>query len=208
MLRWPTNWERTPPERRSAAYLGLERIVSERSLLDTLQQMGARHIEVTCNPTWRDGQGLVRMPADTGVSLWFLDDHGDRYVLACDTYMTVRDNITALYFLAEGMRHAAARGAGVAVAKMFMGLIVTEQEYVGRVTQEAPPSPPADHGSANWWNVFGFSMLAEATLTMCEKKYRAMVKRIHPDKPDGDAEAMRIWTEAIQSARQHFKESK
>lgn len=206
MLRWPASWERTPPGLRSAAYLGLERAKAEGALVEGLRQMGASAVEVTCDPMWRDPSGLVRMPADPGVAVWCLTARSEQYVLACDAYMTVRDNISSLLFLVDGVRQAVLRGAGVAAGKMFEGLRVVPEDFVfePRVSQEQPPTLDPTSAEAQWWQLFGFSIREAADLTTCEKKYRAMVKKIHPDKPDGDAEAMRIWTEAIQAARKHF----
>lgn len=203
MLHWPSSWPRTAPENRSAAYLGIERARAEQGLIACLGQMGALSVDLTCNPMWRDAQGLVRMPADPGVAVWCQGENGAQYVLACDTYMTVRDNITALFMLVDGIRQAALRGAELAALKMFEGVRTTEYHGQYTIRQEPPPPPPNESG-AQWWQLFGFPMREAADLAACEKKYRTMVKKIHPDKPDGDAEAMRIWTEAIQQARKHF----
>lgn len=199
MLRWPPSWERTPFHVRSAGSLGFTRQQAEQGLLVALGEMGARDVQLTCNDLWRDASGLVRQPEDPGVALWFVDAHGDTYALACDSYMTVRDNIGALYQLCEQMRRSALMGASTAVAKMFMGLIIPDTAGDPARVDQVPTG-----AEAQWWHVFGYRMAEQATLDECERKYRAAVKKVHPDRPDGDADAMRVWTDAIKAAREHF----
>jgi len=173
MLRWPPSWERTPFHVRSAGSLGFTRQQAEQGLLVALGEMGARDVQLTCNDLWRDASGLVRQPEDPGVALWFVDAHGDTYALACDSYMTVRDNIGALYQLCEQMRRSALMGASTAVAKMFMGLITQDTAGDPARVDQVPTG-----AEAQWWHVFGYRMAEQATLDECERKYRAAVKKV------------------------------
>ncbi len=147
-------------------------------------------------------------PNDPGVALWFKlrkESKVEQMAVACDKWKTVHMNMGALAATMMGLRGMYRFGTTHVLDALLGGLVVPPEAIISDPGgQPRTPEPTTDGVTAGWWNVFGFMHPAEASLEEVEKRYRARVKQVHPDVEGGDPEAMRIFNEAIEQARNHF----
>ncbi len=197
-LRWPEWWPRATRRRNTS--LGIDRGRAQQTIMSMLANMGADGIEITCEAPTRGTDGVLRQPTDSGVAVWFTSQNY-QYAVACDEYVFVRDNLAALSYLFSNIYQLTSIGMHHAASVMLGALREPESEPY---EPDYGPDEDISGTDANWWTVFGFQTRMMATLEKCEKKYRDAVKRNHPDRPDGDEEAMKIYTQAITLARKHF----
>ena len=181
---WPIGTARATSRRLATFSAGGERI-EVKPALDRLelelQRIDAQDIRVSAqfvlskrgNPQRRWNNGVPN--ADPGVVVQF--KIGSRsYILPCDTFRELPQNITAIAEYLKNNRINA--GYGVAT--------------VGQMMQFAAlPAPPM------WWEVLGVH--PTATLDFCKAAYRALAKIHHPDT-GGDPDRFREINDAMTAA--------
>lgn len=152
-----------------------------------LERLGARRIVLSTNVELNQrGQPYSnrRAPDDPGVALYFyLKD--EPYTLACDRYVTVADNITALAKHVEASRGIERWGVGT-LHEIFRGFAALP-----------PAMAPGD-----WREPLGNPQ----TLDEAEANYRARIKYAHPDINQSDAAGVIAakLNAAIELARKYF----
>jgi hypothetical protein len=149
-----------------------------------LKLLGASHVLISCNlPTARDGwpDPRARLRGGPGVAVYWLREH-QTYVVACDSWNTVQDNL-----------HAIALTIGADRAKVrWKCAAIESRSMAGYLSLPEPPKPE------HWTEVLGVD--ADEDLDMIEAVYRTRMKRAHPDAGGSAAEANRL-NAAIEAAR-------
>ena len=196
-LHWPPGWPRTAYNDRRTLQ---DSYGSQRSwegltgrLLGELERLSAQNVILsTDQPIRRDGlpYAATRRIEDPGAAVYF--ERGEKQlVLAQDRYIDLRDNIRSLALAIEGLRQMERHGGNYVIERAFTGF-------------EALPAPAAE---GKWWaTVLELNHEETLHLAMCERAYRELTKRFHPDKPGGSDVAMRrLINEAIAEARNHLQ---
>lgn len=125
----------------------------------------------------------AKEPDDPGVAVYFELD-GEAYVLACDTFDRVADNLAAIAGHIEADRRQERYGVGTA-----------RDRYAG-----FKALPAAGEGSGQgWWEVLGVTM--GASDRDVKRAYRQRLHETHPDKSDGDWSAFRTVQAAWEQAK-------
>jgi len=219
-LAWPTAYPRTPLNRRHDAQFPTTLQQARWDVFGELMRFHAEDIVMSTNLRVDDKTEPIydHEPDDSGVAIWFKIRqsspqgiiHLEQMAIACDRWSTVRLNVGALAATMQGLRGMYRFGTTHVLDAMIAGLSVPPDAHVSDVTEEefhrhhvGPPQPDMTGTRAGWWHIFGFTHPAEASREEVEKRYRERVKQAHPDV-GGDPEAMRIFNEAIEQAREHF----
>lgn len=185
-LEWPTNWKRTPPNKRerSASFtktvkvgdLKRQKSVSGNETTERLERqiemIGGEGATLSTNVRLRmDGRPDSRLedPPDPGAAVYFRF-RGKATVLACDRYVRVADNIAALAAHIDALRRIERYGVGT-----------IEQALAG---YKALPADTA----ANWRAVFGFKVDSNPTPDQLDSAYKTAAKIHHPDLGGSDAD--------------------
>lgn len=202
-LAWPLGRPRTPAGRRERAKFGTK-VKDERSwsqtrrltidgatsrLRDTIGLLRASALVISTNLQLRR-DGLPRSgqsePSDPGVAVYFqLKARG--YVVACDKWDRVADNIAAIAAHLEAMRAQDRWGCG-SLEQAFAG-------YKALAAADAIKS---------WWNVLGFTKPPERWATV-EAKHLELVRLHHPDR-GGNASQMAEINAARDEAKRYYAE--
>ena len=185
-LSWPTGWTRIPAFQRVPSQFKVSFRVARNELLSELDRLGAWAIILSSNiPLRQDGlpYSSYREPDDPGVAVYFQLGAAiapKPYALACDRWLTVRDNLRAI-----GSHVAALRG----MERWGVGSV--QQAFSG---YQALPARPT---SQEWWEVLGVSPSAPPDLI--KAAYKKLALQHHPDaggSSDRMAELNRAWEEA------------
>jgi|APTNR8051073442_1049403.scaffolds.fasta_scaffold00075_93 hypothetical protein len=180
-LSWPIGWPRTRVPRRSrfGSWNKKPSVASSvDELLLELDRMGATHVVISTNLALRL-DGLPRSnqskPTDTGAAVYFKRKGAD-HVLPCDTFDEVGCNIYALARTVNALRQMERDGCTQIVGQAFTGF------------RALPPNTEA--AARDWQTVLGY--VAGDDYEQVRTKYRALVKRYHPDNAaTGDAAEFR-----------------
>lgn len=182
-LAWPLDWPRTKFRKTSPYKVTLDVALTE--LLHELKLMGARAIIISSNvPVRRDGtmyRDRDHRAADPGVAVYWDAKDGTPNQLACDHWLTVRENVRALGLVIEGMRLIERCGATQLIKRAFTGF--------ARL--------PAGDRRRSWWDVLGVD--AEASQTLIQEAYRKLALQHHPDR-GGSSTTMAEVNHAYQEA--------
>lgn len=161
-LSWPMAYPRIPAVERQRAKFEVTFGVARHQLLDELRLFSISDLVISSNiPLRRDGLPYATHPPpeDPGVAVYFsLED--DPYVLACDRWDKVKDNLRAIGLHVTAMRGMQRWGVGS-----------TKQAFMGY--QFLPPSKDS------WWIVLG--VLPTATFDEVQSAYRQLARKFHPD---------------------------
>lgn len=175
-LTWPVGRPRTPPSKQSRARFNSTLGTAVKQVMKELRLLGATDIIVSTNlPTKRDDLPYTSgpEPKDPGVSVWFKRfslKTGSRYfVIACDTYDRVRDNMRAVAVTVEAMRTIHRHGAETILEQAFSGFAAL---------------PPAK----KWFEILGVP--EDAPPDVIKNVYNKLAAIHHPDKPTGSTERM------------------
>lgn len=185
-LSWPTGWPRTKPLDRESAKFQVSFSKARDEMLDELYRLGAFTIIISSNiPLNKNGwpYASYKEPSDPGMAVYFRlgskPINSLPTVLACDRWISTRDNLRAI-----GLHLAAIRG----IERWGVGSI--EQAFMGY--QTLPSSSKEE-----WWEILGVP--ATAPLPTIKAAYRELAVRFHPDA-GGDARRMAAingaWEEA------------
>jgi DnaJ-domain-containing protein 1 len=120
-----------------------------------------------------------KKPEDSGVAVYFMYQ-GNMRVVACDKWLTVKENLHAIAKTLEAMRGIDRWGASDMLNRMFTGFIGIPEE-----------------AGKDWYTVLGLS--PKATEEEIKRAYRDKMKKIHPDIGGSDEAAAEL-TEAYKKA--------
>lgn len=201
-LQWPEGFSRTkPPERsklRSKVWSseGYHTILTISSAMQEIEEaarllIGRKTWEVlkeneciiSTNMRRRKNDGGIyaneKEPDDSGVAVYFMYE-GQMRSIACDKWLTVKENMHAIAKTIEAMRGIDRWGASDMLNRMFTGFI----------------GIPEDAG-LSWPSILGVSPGAPAA--QITKAYREKLKRVHPDTGGSEEETV-ILNEAYNRA--------
>ncbi|MFI5301113.1 MAG: J domain-containing protein [Polyangiales bacterium] len=174
-LYWPTGQPRARSRRDSAFKIGFAS--SRDKLFAELRMLGGRNVILSTNiPLRLDGLPYAHTaePNDPGVAVYFDRTVGNArrdFVIACDTYRKVAENLRAVGVTVEALRTIQRHGATSMLEQAFAGFAAL---------------PPANHAKP-WAEVLGVA--SGATREDIERAYRELAKVHHPDV-GGDTERM------------------
>lgn len=173
-LTWPENQKRTVSHRRRYVKFKVTLGRARDDLMREPGLLGAKDITVSSNvPTRRDGLPYcgAREPNDPGVAVYFDREVGDSYprkrvpfVVACDSYDKVTQNIRAVGVTIEALRAIQRHGATEMLEQAFTGFAAL---------------PPA-HRDDPWWETLGVAKTADAETI--NRAFRELAALHHPDK--------------------------
>ena len=172
-LAWPTGRPRT--KSRTSSKFGDRTLAKAfQALKAELARLGAQYVVISTNvPLKANGEPYSdpgRMP-DPGAAAYFrLKDKP--YVLSCDRWTSVEENIYALSKHVEAMRGMERWGVGS-----------VEQTFAG-FKELAADSEPA------WWSVLGLG--DNASVEEIQRAHRLLAMAAHPDRGGSEAAMQRI----------------
>jgi hypothetical protein len=177
-LQWPEGWERTSSDRRTHARYKVNQERAQQDLVHSLKLLGAQHIVISTNVELRrDGLPYANRPRpqDPGVAAYWYRK-GRNEVIACDTWLTVSDNMRAVYMAVEALRQLERCGAS---------------EILGRAFQGFGALPPASGTvkKRTWREVFDWRNPDRPSGMAIRMWYRQFARERHPDN-GGSHEAM------------------
>lgn len=164
-----------------------------KEILAELERLHAYTVIVSTNiPVRLDGgfKGNSRAPDDPGVAVYFsrlIGRRGVPYVVACDTYARVWENMRAIVKTLEALRTIERHGSRTLLEQAFSGF-------------RALPAGTATAEGAAWWATLKVD--PDAPLAVAERAYRLLARLHHPDTPGGSEAAMRELNRAIAIARE------
>lgn len=209
-LHWPEHWPRTPAYRRRRSSFKTAMGKARDDMLRELQRLGAGRVVVSTDmPVRIDGlfYANAAQPNDPGVAVYF-HWRGKPYVVACDTYQRVYENVRAVGKTIEAMRTIERHGATQLLERAVSGFSALPPG-----AEDGAPIEPA----APWWETLGVGQIdgmdpvqiagdpkhpmRKPMLNLAESVYRIKVGDAHPDKPGGSTELTRDLNLAIEAAR-------
>jgi hypothetical protein len=190
-LKWPHYRARTEDGKRKRAAFKTTPGKARDGLMDQLRMLGARDIIVSTNIHTYERGGRQVMYADQaastkdpGVAVYYTWK-GEQYVLACDKWDKVMDNLQALNKTVEAIRGIERWGSGDMLKAAFAGF------------KELP-----DPNAKRWWDVLGTD--ADATEAQIKQAYKSKAWDTHPDQ-GGSADLFAHVQNAYEQAMRQFK---
>lgn len=183
-LTWATMYPRTPGHGRKEARFEVEFEVARNHLLNELRLLDVDDFVVSSSMRLRqDGLPYANLaePDDPGVAVYFRIKKKN-YVLCCDRWLKVKDNLRAI-----GLHIAAMRG----MERWGVGSL--EQAFMGY--QALPPQT----SEKKWWDVLGVS--PRASDEEIKEAYRKLARQHHPDN-GGSADRMAVINAAYEQSKQ------
>lgn len=146
-LHWPSHLPRTPARDRRASAFKVAPQQAWRELLEEIARFDGQAVIISTNaPRRRDGRiytdALDEKLEDPGVAVFFTWA-GRRVVFACDTFLTIWENLRALHGTIDALRRIERNGAH----QLF------DRAFTGFAALPAPDSTP-------WWTVLGVPQTA------------------------------------------------
>lgn len=193
-LSWPSTQLRTPSSKRETGRFEVSFAVARDHLIEELRRLGAIGVIISTSvPLRRDGLPYANQkePADPGVAVYFQLKR-QPYVLACDRFLTVRDNLRAIGLHLDAMRGMKRWGVG-SVEQAFTGYQALPESRKAEFRGEDSERNLAPE----WWQVLGVT--PDASMSAIKQAFREKAALYHPDV-SGSHEAMlrlnRAWEEA------------
>lgn len=183
-LTWATIYPRTPHHKRKEARFEVNFAVARDQLLHEMELLDAFAVIISSNvPLRQDGLPYANFkePDDPGVAVYFRVKKKN-YVLCCDRWLKVKDNLRAI-----GLHIAAMRG----MERWGVGSV--EQAFMGY--QALPPQ----FSERKWWEVLGVDV--RASNDEVKLAYRKLARKYHPDK-GGSSDRMSTINAAYQQAKE------
>lgn len=181
-LYWPDAQPRVATRRDSAFKVSFARARDQ--AVAELRLLGARNVIISTNvPLRLDGLPYADMsePKDPAVAVYFDRQVYDAeqkayrsisYVIACDTYRRVRENLRAVGATVEALRSIQRHGVSSMLEQAFRGFAAL---------------PPAGR-EVPWWEVLGVT--EDATSAVVTAAFHELARIHHPDV-GGDTERMK-----------------
>jgi hypothetical protein len=169
-LQWPLGWKRTqfPDSSRFApgsVYAESEEVIHQLSML------GATNVVISSNMQYKpDGTPYARQQriADTGVAVYFKLNGNDQCI-PCDKWVTLEDNLRAIWKTIEALRGIERWGAKEMVDAAFRGFKALPETII-----------MGEHTARAWWEVLQVSQSAD--MDVVEAAYKRLLHKAHPDK--------------------------
>ncbi|MBN3944126.1 J domain-containing protein [Nostoc sp. NMS9] len=183
-LSWATIYPRTPKHQRKEARFEVSFSVARDQLLHELSLLDAFAVVISSNVQLkRDGLPYANFkePDDPGVAVYFRIKKKN-YVLCCDRWLLVKDNLRAI-----GLHCAAMRGM------QRWGVGNVEQAFIGYQAL-----PQANELHEKWWSVLG--VRPSASFDEIKLAYRKLARQHHPDN-GGTEEQMAAINTAYEQAK-------
>jgi hypothetical protein len=136
-LHWPKGYARTRKGMQERSRFRCTAANARDELLEVLRKIGGRQVKLSSNvPLQRTGLPYAvanSEPADTGIAVYFLLN-GFEYVLVCDRWNKVKDNMWAIKVLVDGLRLS-----GINIERSLLGFRLSEapQLALARGTDES-----------------------------------------------------------------------
>lgn len=177
---WPNDWGCTPSTaRRNSGYrITLQQAYKE--LAKELKLLRVKEMIVSTNlPVRRDGTpyASVSEPDDPAVAVYWVDKHGKPFVVACDHWKRVRENMRAVGLAVAALRQLERTGATQVLAKAYSGFTALA----------------AHNRVRTWREVLGVPATWKPTQIEFQKAWRTFVIDQHPDR-GGDLE---VWKQTV-----------
>jgi hypothetical protein len=174
-LSWPFGLARTEPGRRVASQFKTELMPALKNVEASLRRFGEATGKAVSSVVISSNYSLgVTNPADPGVAVWFLWDGKERCI-AVDRYPRLQHNLQAIHHVLEARVTEARHG----------GLRIVQQTFTGFI---ALPAPTDVNGRtpAQVMGLDGRSFGRDDVVVA----HRELAKKLHPDRQDGDGQAM------------------
>jgi hypothetical protein len=191
-LHWPDGHPRTPPgQRRRGAFrtpLGRARddVVEE---ITARKRLGGQNPVVSTNLSLRRRDGLPyanqAAPEDPGVAVYWEMD-GQPYVVACDRWLSVADNLQAISKTLRALRGIQRWGTTEMVRQAFRGF-------------QALPGPESNP----WWAAELQMGNPPYALQEAEFNFKVLARERHPDR-GGTNDAFKRLRQALEEARREL----
>lgn len=163
-LDWPTDIPRSNEQHSSRFKISFDRGLN--ALRQELRRLGASGVVVSTNlPPARDGWPDPRARlrgGDPGVAVYW-QHTGKTYVLACDAWDQVQDNLHAITLTIAADRAKTRYRCAAIESRSMAGYLAL------------PPPPKVE----TWWEVFGCR--EDTPIDEVRAIYRTRIKRLHPD---------------------------
>jgi hypothetical protein len=165
-LTWPSGQLRTAPARRKSSQFKVTFGQARQDLLYELHRLGASKVIVSTDvPLRRDGLPYADGdPDDPAVAVYF-DRKGKPFVIACDNYETVRENLRAVGETVKALRAIERHGSSSMMEQAFTGFA------------QLPAARAAD---PPWYQVLGVDR--EAPGYLIEEARDRLALQHHPDR--------------------------
>lgn len=186
-LYWPSGIARSNSKKTSKFQATLAE--ARDGVLYEIRKLNGSNVIISSSiPLKRDGQmqGTARpVDGDHGVAVYFTWKN-DQYVLACDTYNYIWENLRAIEKSIEAIRGIERWGATDILARAFTGF---------KMLPEA---------NSDWWKVLQVSVTAN--IDTIKAAYKELVKKYHPDNQQtGDEHQFLKIQEAYAKAMKYDK---
>lgn len=182
-LDWPDGYPRTEDVKPARFKVAFDK--SLQSIRHELKLLGATGVCVSTNlqlarDGWPDSRSKL-LRNDPGVSVYWIHDR-KQYVIACDSWDRVDDNIRAISLTIEADRGKARWGCSDVVARSMAAYL----------------SLPGPRGR-EWWDIL--ECRRDAAISVIELQYKARIRTAHPDVPGGSHERTLELNKALDAAR-------
>lgn len=228
-LSWPHGWPRTPAQKRQPPKDNVTHYLVAKDYVEKeFRALGAHHVQISTNlPPNSEGEPffeyLDRRIDNPGVAVSFVVGE-QSYVIACDAWEYPKDNLRSIGVVIGHMR-ATARNAADYFLPMLLQNFAVGRELkmaapdfdssaitVETVISETKPEISEEQKilstldvNANpkeWWSILQLDN--SASLSEVEAAFRRLARHAHPDR-GGDANKMRLLSQAVTHARQNLK---
>lgn len=188
-LQWPAGWKRTQNPQRSQFKPGSASNEGY-NILDELKRLGATNVIISSNMEYKpDGTPYARQTRlyDTGVAVYFTLN-GAEQSIPCDKWITVEENMRAIWKTIEALRGLDRWGAKEMVAAAFRGFTALPESII------------VGSGQARaWYEVLQVSQDADPEIV--KRAWKTLIAKYHPDNQEtGDPvkfdEVQRAYKEA------------
>lgn len=194
-LDWPIGEPRTREDRRIEGPFRVSFAQSRDELLRELELMGAGNVVISSNlELRRDGMpysNTDKKLRDPGIAVYWTakrdDDNSDRwvpFVMTCDRYTTVAQNLRAIGLSIAALRALERYGSKQIRNRAFSGFAAL----------------PADAGKSSWRAALGLDRTGLVTVEEVERAFKRAAMSAHPDRPGGSSQAMALLNQARQDA--------
>ena len=192
-LKWPIGRDRTLKFNRKPAAFKTTPARSRDELMHQLKLLGARDVVISSNVATyrRGGQEIMyadqsAAKEDPGVAVYYTWK-GDQYVLACDKWNTVMDNLQALMKTVDAIRGIERWGTGEMMKAAFAGFKAL---------------PDTTLRESEIWQIMGLPS-KPASFDGVVTAYKAAAKKAHPDG-GGSNEAFQRLQQAYERAKKEY----
>lgn len=195
-LEWPDGWKRASSRRRARYQVEFGKALHD--MKAELRRMKAQSIVVSSNvPVKANGDPYAdagsRRFEDPGVALYFFWNDSP-WVVACDTWDLVKDNLRAVGLALEALRMFERTGASDLLRRAYTGFKALPAPGQSCAKVGLTPSEEVD-----CWKILEVSR--DASREVVEAAYRAKAKTLHPDLGGSHDEMSRLNTARSEALR-------